>query len=201
MVRFISLSFLFLGWAFYELSGGGDFEPGKKRVSEDQIVAQAAAPAAPAAPLENLQTVAFVAPAALEATASTTSNDAPVTLASVPTTKRLVGTPQPTAVAEIAKLGPEKPEAADLPNLEVQPQSIVARASLNFAEPDFRRVKGSRVNMRNGPGTQYSVIAKLLRNSEVEVLQEPGNGWVKLQSLETGRIGWMSAKLLVKIAN
>lgn len=66
-------------------------------------------------------------------------------------------------------------------------------------EPDFRRVTGNRVNMRNGPGTQYSIVGKLLRDDEVEVLQDPGIGWVKLQVMETGRIGWMSSKLLSKI--
>ncbi|MGH1467016.1 MAG: SH3 domain-containing protein [Cognatishimia sp.] len=201
MVRFISLSFLFLGWAFYELSGGGDFEPRKPPVSEGQIVAHTPVPDAP---LDTVQTEAFTVTPVV-ALPTTSAEDPQITLASlstsVPMPRQLVGTPQPTEPSEVKKLGPKKPKVTDAPALVAEPQSIVARASLSFDEPDFRRVKGTRVNMRNGPGTQYSVIGKLVRNSEVEVLQEPGNGWVKLQSIETGRIGWMSAKLLVKIAN
>ena len=50
--------------------------------------------------------------------------------------------------------------------------------------------------MRNGPGTSYSVVATLSRDTEVEVLRDPGQGWVKLQVVDSGRIGWMSARLL-----
>jgi hypothetical protein len=194
VVRFIGLSFLFLGWAFYELSGGNDFEPQERNVPEVQIVAQTDLP-------ETAEIALDAKPVAALPAAATTAPQPLVTLASVPTTKRLVGTPKPTAVAEIAKLGPAKVDPQPQTATAQDTQAIVARASLAFEEPDFRRVTGNRVNMRNGPGTQYSVIGKLIRDSEVEILQEPGNGWVKLQALETGRIGWMSAKLLAKIQN
>ena len=57
----------------------------------------------------------------------------------------------------------------------------------------------TRVNLRNGPSTQYNVILKLTQGTRVEILQEPGNGWVKLKVAENGRIGWMASRLLQKL--
>jgi uncharacterized protein YgiM (DUF1202 family) len=54
------------------------------------------------------------------------------------------------------------------------------------------------VNVRNGPSPRYNVILKLTRGTRVEILQDPGNGWVKLKVEDTGRIGWMAARLLEK---
>jgi uncharacterized protein YgiM (DUF1202 family) len=65
---------------------------------------------------------------------------------------------------------------------------------------DLRLVSGNNVNMRNGPGTSYSVVGRLTRGEEVEVLSDPGNGWLKLRVAETGNVGWM-ADFLVSAAN
>ena len=46
--------------------------------------------------------------------------------------------------------------------------------------------------MRNGPGTDYSIVDRLSRGNEVEVIAAPGNGWLKLRVSESGRIGWMA---------
>ncbi|WP_353313277.1 SH3 domain-containing protein [Shimia sp. NS0008-38b] len=61
---------------------------------------------------------------------------------------------------------------------------------------DQRIVRGSRVNMRGGPGTSFGVITVLTQGQEVQVLRESG-GWVKLKETTSGRIGWMSAKMLM----
>jgi uncharacterized protein YgiM (DUF1202 family) len=54
--------------------------------------------------------------------------------------------------------------------------------------------------MRNGPGTSYSVVDRLQRGDTVEVLAEPGNGWLKLRVAESGQVGWM-ADFLVSSAD
>ncbi|MEM8732017.1 MAG: SH3 domain-containing protein [Pseudomonadota bacterium] len=61
---------------------------------------------------------------------------------------------------------------------------------------DVRMVNGNRVNMRNGPGTSYSILARLNRDARVEVLADPGDGWVKLRPLNGGPTGWMADYLL-----
>ena len=76
-------------------------------------------------------------------------------------------------------------------------QDTLALALETQNATDLRRVRGSRVNMRGGPGTSYGVLMVLPRDREVEVLRENGSGWVKLKDSETGRIGWMASKMLV----
>lgn len=194
MVRFIVLTFAFMGLGFYELSGGSEFEPAQWRdVSVPKVETQPL-------PIEDSTTNSEIAktpisPKPKPVPSADLPKAAQLVLASVPTTRRLVGATAPTPATQKTKLGPE-------PSLTEAPQTQDAKlASLTTEvkrEPDFRRVTGNRVNMRNGPGTQYSIVGKLLRNDEVEVLRDPGGGWVKLQDLETGRIGWMSARLLSK---
>lgn len=194
MVRFIVLTFAFVGLGFYELSGGSDFVPAERHSVSAPMVETQHLPEADAS------TDTEIAEAASSPKPKPTPSDdsqieAEVVLASVPTTRRLVGTSIATPAAQQTKLGPE-PSLTEAPQTEGHK---LANLTTKFdRKPDFRRVTGNRVNMRNGPGTQYSIVGKLLRNDEVEVLRDPGSGWVKLQDLETGRIGWMSARLLSK---
>ncbi|MFP4406137.1 MAG: SH3 domain-containing protein [Rhodosalinus sp.] len=61
---------------------------------------------------------------------------------------------------------------------------------------NLRAVGGNRVNMRAGPGTGYGVLTTLSRGDRVIVLDDPGQGWVKLRVQDGGRVGWMAASLL-----
>ncbi|MCP4818942.1 MAG: SH3 domain-containing protein [Shimia sp.] len=63
---------------------------------------------------------------------------------------------------------------------------------------DMRSVRGSRVNLRGGPGTSFGVLGVLNRDQAVEVLRDEGKGWVKLRDQESGRVGWMAAKMLTQ---
>ena len=193
MTRFVFLSFAFLGWAFYEVSGGSDFEP----QPPDRLMVAEAATAQPA--LETAESSASVTTAALLTTEKTVTQS-PTSL-DVPTTRRdtgpaevrpaLVSMPMPTPATERVRIGPSPsaPTEATLGTPAVEQEQVA----------DLRSVRGSRVNMRSGPGTSYGVIGSLARGDRVEVLRDPGGGWVKLKVEETGRIGWMSARLLTKV--
>ena len=61
---------------------------------------------------------------------------------------------------------------------------------------DLRRIIGTSVNMRTGPGTRYGVLTRVTRNTEVEVLEIFDNGWMRLRVLDTQRIGWVSGTLV-----
>ncbi|NMC27778.1 MAG: SH3 domain-containing protein, partial [Syntrophomonadaceae bacterium] len=54
-------------------------------------------------------------------------------------------------------------------------------------------VTGSVVNVRSGPGTQYSVAGSLYKDSEVEVLSQSGE-WYKVQFSQV--TGWLHQSLL-----
>jgi len=68
--------------------------------------------------------------------------------------------------------------------------------SNNNTGTDLRTVRGNRVNVRGGPGTDYEVVIRLGRGDAVEILQDNGDGWVKMRPLEGGPEGWMADFLL-----
>lgn len=174
MTRFMLVTFALMGWAFYELSGGADFEPPELAQSPlnelQQTVAQERTLVARSAVTPSQEPVIVGSP----------SNDL-VRQASVtnqPTTVQARTTSLAVVLGEAARQAVPEPVVAELP------------------AADIRTVSGSRVNVRNGPGTNFSVVAQLTRGSETEVLQAPGNGWVKIKSTDTGGIGWMAERLL-----
>jgi SH3-like domain-containing protein len=106
------------------------------------------------------------------------SDAAPTSLARYDGTARLAALPLDTfdpAAAPTARAAPAPTEdASDTP------------------APDIRTITASRVNMREGPGTQYGVLGRLTLGDEVEVLSDPGTGWVRLRPLAGGPEGWMA---------
>lgn len=163
MSRFVFLSLLFLGWGFYELSGGADFTKDLEarklaalQLEEDRelAAAQAAATRQAEAAEKRVVTEVMVTRAAFD----------------------------PTEV----QIKPAAQTPAAIATISAQPEPAA----------DIRQVRGSRVNVRNGPSTRYNVILKLTQGTRVEILQDPGNGWVKLKVEDTGRIGWIAARLL-----
>lgn len=213
MPRYIFISFLFMGWAFYELSGGADFEPPRAMPAESvqtadvQPDATAVAPQTPeTSPVPRVRTVSVAADGAqtpavrLRAETNTQADapqpaidlprlglasgttdadgfDSPVTLASLDAESLQIGNPLDTFQPSVANT------VVDAPVVEEVPM-------------DLRTVTGSRVNMRNGPGTTYSILARLLQGSEVEVLSDPGDGWLQLRVVDSGQVGWMAASLV-----
>lgn len=67
-----------------------------------------------------------------------------------------------------------------------------AEAATRDGPRDIRLVQGDIVNMRGGPGTEYQKLAEVLGGTEVVVLNDPGDGWLELEVIETGQVGWMA---------
>jgi len=164
------VTFLLLGWGFFELSGGADFVPPEPQPKPLNALLEEVAQEEKA-----IVARADRAPASEEILGQGQDRDArpAVTLASFGND----GTSLATVLGEAEKvLEPEVEEVA--------------------AITDIRVVTGSRVNMRNGPGTSYQVLSQLVRGDEAEVLQDPGNGWLKIRVNDTGRVGWMAERLM-----
>ncbi|KPA20578.1 Bacterial SH3 domain protein [Shimia sp. SK013] len=205
MNKFVVVSLAVMAWAFYELSGGSDFEPKYRR-----DIAQAQTP----------KTLVSHEPARI----TPTPIEPVVTLASaaVPTERRTQIETVPVAPANQTPLHNvdaasvtsfQTPKVASLsltetfaaPDTKIGTQPTLAAVNshdLILIDPkkDLRSVRGSRVNLRGGPGTSFAVLGVLTRGQEVEVLQDEGKGWVKLRDHETGRVGWMAGKMLAQIA-
>ena len=192
MSRFVILSTAFLGWAFYEVSGGADFEPAKRPIPRDQTqvaatgAETAAAPAAKPAP----EPVSLGSFARVD-----TTRDAPAryTLSF----SGAEGAVDPASLVQPAALVTDEPAPAETPGADreakpAEPDEAIATLP---ARPRAT-VSGSRVNLRNGPGTRYAVLGRLTLGDAAEILRENGNGWTKIRVIDSGRIGWMSSRFL-----
>jgi hypothetical protein len=230
MWRFIFVSFAFLGWSFYELSGGADYTPATNSI---QVRAQLNNERPKIRPVEVDVTRLAENGAAIEdetVTRSITSladldlsggqrfeiklaraeaADAPaMTETPKPQVTKAVATDEdgetalPDHVAKAvaaASLSGAASDSVDRVTL-ASTRDAIPDSSMALPAKETRRVTGNVVNMRGGPGTRYDRIAKLRKDDEVVVLQEPGNGWIKLRVVDTGRVGWM-ADWLVTAAN
>ncbi|AKS44808.1 SH3 domain-containing protein [Octadecabacter temperatus] len=156
MRSYVWLTFAFMGWGYYEMSGGTDFVPVERVTAE----VEAEAPE-------------------IVARADTT------TLLSV-SSSNIIAQPTSTAV-EVAVA-----DAVALDEVEV------VEAVAPVVEPvlDIRRVGGSRVNMRMGPGTNFDVITTLNSGTELEVLSVNADGWANVSTVDRGIEGWMAERLL-----
>ncbi|WP_299551997.1 SH3 domain-containing protein [uncultured Tateyamaria sp.] len=198
MMRFIIIAFGFLAFAFYEMSGGADFDPEQTRLSrielpapveEEPLVDVAAAPAAETLP-ENVTRVSLNL---------NSVSDVLRPQRTVRTTAARLRAVEPESETDIA-LNEEEPTII-LPSLIVD-NAIITPVDFNAPDTtdetpfDVRAVSARSVNVRGGPGTDYSVVNRLARGDKVEVLEDPGNGWVKLRPLNGTQIGWMADYLL-----
>lgn len=182
MWRFIVITFGFLGFSFYELSGGADYQAAtgsrqalaaeRAHADAQRKLAEAQSKPAEQAPVPVVTATPEPADAIVVLTSLNTSTDV-----DAPAQKPAATTPD-TPVVDLAK-------AEEL----VSPE--VAKPTL-----DLREVTGNRVNLRRGPGTDYPAVGKLARGDTVQVISETGDGWIKLRVSETGRIGYMADFLL-----
>lgn len=212
MRQFILLTFGFLGLAFYEMSGGSDFEPGAPKAlkvnpllptvetaaTKDELKATRLAlnsairnDATPTAP-DTITGGADVTPVALNLTRVRDSQSTPLVggEASDFVQKASLTTRSTLSSADTPAIFSKKDEAAK--DGDATLQSAVA------VRPEFEKrvVTGNRVNVRGGPGTQFGVVDQLSRGAAVEILRDNGQGWVKMRSVSDGRIGWMADFLL-----
>ncbi len=158
MRSYVWLTFAFMGWGYYEMSGGADFVPVERVTAE----VEAEAPE-------------------IVARADTT------TLLSV-SSSNIIAQPNTADVAVETAVA----DAVALDEVEI------VEAVAPVVEPvlDIRRVGGSRVNMRMGPGTDFDVITTLNSGTELEVLSVNADGWANVSTVDRGIEGWMAERLL-----
>lgn len=213
MPRFVIVSFLVLGWAFYELSGGAEFVPRGVRPPPPEPQAAAEPQTEPAATAAVEQKAPVIAPRQPRRTGEDDRTGEG-------TRRAALKAQQAARAARLAALRDSLGRGADLyPGLagglalealeegaaglrEASPEPAATQATAPAPpvepDPDLREVTGTRVNMRNGPGTIYPVIARLAIGQEVEVLSASGTGWLRLRTVPDRRVGWVAASLISK---
>jgi hypothetical protein len=165
--KFIIATFLLLGWGFYELSGGSEFTPEAWPEQADATLTITDAPLS----------------ATVSRSETTTLNLTPaVTQISLETTTQPEVSATPAVVEELVV-------AVEEPAVEAEPTPVASAL-------DLRAVAGSRVNMREGPGTNYGVIDTLTGGTEAEVIEVNADGWARIRLIGTNQTGWMAERLL-----
>ncbi len=199
MKTFILLTFAFLAFAGYQLSGGADFEPASVRMAGLQPAAEKAEVTAVQSVREapqqdtvtrvslNLTSVQPAIEAAREAPADVELR-APVEFVSA--NDNLIE----AVPTNISTLSTENTPAI-IPSL-ITPGDTRSNLAQIASAKDLREVTASRVNVRGGPGTEYGVVSKLARGDAVEVIEDAGNGWVRMRPLDGSPEGWMADFLL-----
>ncbi|MBE1285935.1 MAG: SH3 domain-containing protein [Rhodobacteraceae bacterium] len=224
MSRFVIVSFAFMGWAFYELSGGADFQPPERpdpvaqvkpalrpapteRVTAASLVraepvlaprqkrshVQAPKPSAEEQLAMQVQLEEEAAEARRQALSRGLAGGAAVFQTSTDTSGIAIASLEESAqgFASVTQLAPNVTLSSSTAETETVPEP----------QPDLREVTGTRVNMRDGPGTIYPVLTRLKLGNAVQVLSDSGTGWLRLRTVETGHVGWVAASLISKKSN
>lgn len=182
MNKYILVAFAVMTMAFYELSGGSDFEPGTTSL----VIFAEPKPASPA-PLPGPE---LVARADTDTGLGNLSGIAPTRAVIEPVATDPAPVVVPVALETEIPVETASPETTSVADALSEPEQT----------SDFRFVDADRVNVRGGPGTDYAVVGKLFRNDMVEILADEGNGWLHLRDTVTGEEGWI-ADWLVTAAN
>ncbi|MBS4009361.1 MAG: SH3 domain-containing protein [Roseovarius sp.] len=201
MWRFILVSFAFLGWSFYELSGGADYRPSANSIQARALLDTQRPQARPlrvnaielaqdGTPRQDAEVTRTIT--SLHDLGLSMGDKVVLTLASAE------GDPTPDPISlNLPTVRVATPTALpDTPEVAQPVQAVALDGETLAAASDLRRVSGHSVNLRTGPGTGFGRVASLKHGTEVIVLSDPGEGWIKLRVVETGRIGWMAETLL-----
>lgn len=199
MVKFIVLTFGFLGWAFYEMSGGADFDPNAGRLTNIKVDPLKPASLQTASLDKSVEPAPQVTRVALNLTSvNDVLTDGGPRQATLPqqdvTAQKTEDFAQGGTVVILPSLiAGATPEGAAEPTNASAAQ--VTTASFETAA-DIRQVTASRVNVRGGPGTDFNIVGKLTRGTDVEILEDTGTGWVRFQALDGSADGWIADFLL-----
>lgn len=175
MNKYILIAFAVMAMAFYELSGGADFEPGS-----NSLVIFAEPKAVKLEPKPVPEIVARAETGSIGLT-----EVAPIRALVEPAAPIADPIVTPVALASDGDIPSQDSVSVAVPEDKVQ-------ETVPLPQPDFRFVEGDRVNLRGGPGTAYAVVRKLVRNDMVEILADEGNGWLHLRDTATGDEGWIA---------
>lgn len=211
MKKFVLISFGFLGWAFYEMSGGAEFEPASVRYADVIAQTKQAQPLTPTEqPVVTAQapTIVDTDPPLSQTQATEVTrvalnlNALEEALADAPETEDASAAQTDDAPFGVPRnvdsLSGNAPTPAIIPSLIVpssQTEQVAVTQTASTA--DVRTVSGSRVNVRGGPSTDFEIVTRLLRGDAVEILEDNGDGWVRMRPTDGGPEGWMADFLLV----
>ena len=193
MGKFIAIAFLFLALAFYELSGGADFDSDalRSRRVEAGSIKQGLPKITDVGVTDEAPEI--VAEETLTNLVSDKKFDSTVSAVLIENAIDI----EVTQASLFIETKDENTSSIILPSLIEQPEAIDALSSTQGSDVlDVRTVTSNSVNVRGGSGTKYDVVGRMTRGAEVEVLIDDGNGWIEMLSMDGDTFGWMDISLL-----
>ncbi|WP_162617682.1 SH3 domain-containing protein [Yoonia maritima] len=168
MYKFIISTTLLFAWAFFEISGGFDFEPGCNGcdVTANDVISEHPSTSSrqhiAAFPVNNYDYVPFHEP--------------------------IIEAEKPVVTAQVMPSSAMVVQASFSTDDTTGPQPQKPRQ-------DLRVVTGDWVNIRDGAGTGFAVMDTVPHGTETELLDMQGD-WVKVRLLESNEIGWIASWLI-----
>jgi hypothetical protein len=198
MKIFILLSFFFLGFAFFVMSGGASFDPDATR--EARIAARLAEAPLPPEPQTDMPVVAEEAPVdtVTRVSLSLTTIDDVLKEEDAPREPILPADEIVARQPDVPVVRLTRDNEIILPSIIFPGSTTAAASTAAIGSTDIRSVARTNVNLRGGPGTDFEVVSQLTEGDRVEVLDDPGNGWVQLRPVNGGPVGWMADFLLTR---
>lgn len=198
MWRFILISFVVLGWGFYELSGGADYEPAPNSLQARGAPARPAPEPKPRVSDRPSPTLAEVA-ATMDGLrhAETEARELSVTLAATRLDGAgIIAAEASRPKAELLTLALPEPARPGDAAIATALAAALGRPATDPAQ--LRWVRDGLADLRDGPGPRFDTIAQIAKGTEVAVLEAAGNGWVKVRVSDDNQTGWVAEWLLVK---
>lgn len=198
MWRFVLVSFVFLGWAFYVLSGGAAYEPVENSIQVQGRKPARGAEAEPARSAAETRTIAQVEAmmAGLQKAEAETEKLSATLNAARRDGPGIIAAEASRPKAELLALELPQRQAEDAAAVEAAVAAAIGQAT---ADPDqLRWVKENVVDLRSGPGLTFDKVAEITKGTEVAVLEDPGHGWLNVRIMDTYQTGWLAEWLVKK---
>lgn len=198
MWRFVLVSFVLLAVAFYELSGGSDYEPAPNSLQVQARLERSKPKAQPDSEMQEEQQRTLAEVEVIMEQLSETEAETEqlsITLA----TARTDGPSLFQAEAERPKS-----ELLDLQLATPQEDAFAIQAAIAAAIGDFevdpsqlRWVKENVVDLRSGPGLTFDSVMQITKGTEVAILEDPGHGWLNVRVMDSYQTGWVAEWLIM----
>ena len=98
-----------------------------------------------------------------------------------------------TVIEEVTLKKPKADEPARWAKIEL-PANTPVWVNANFIDGESKTVKATRLNLRSGPGENYSVIGRIERGTKIQELEAKGD-WLKIEP-PPGAYAFVAAHLL-----
>ena len=197
MWRFLLVSFVVLAVAFYELSGGSDYEPEPNSIQAQAKIERPQPKPEPEAQPEEQRTLAEVEAFMEQLSETEAETDRlSVTLAAArtdgPSLYRAEAERPKAELLELELSTPEEDAAA------IEAAIAAAIGDVEVDPSQIRWIKENMVDLRTGPGLTFDRVTQITKGTEVAILEDPGHGWLNVRVMDNYQTGWVAEWLVMK---